>query len=90
VLRVLKSAGRFLVADWGKAETVWMRLAFLSVQLLDGFATTQKNVEGHLPSLFVEAGLVQVEQVQSFPTLLGSLSLYHAGKKESRPKIPLK
>lgn len=89
VLRVLKPAGRFLVADWGKAETLWMRLAFLPVQLLDGFATTQKNVEGNLPSLFVDAGLVQVEQVQSFPTLFGALALYRAGKKGARPNIPL-
>jgi ubiquinone/menaquinone biosynthesis C-methylase UbiE len=83
-LRVLKPAGRFLVADWGKAETLWMRVAFLPVQLLDGFATTQKNVEGNLPALFMDAGFVPVEQVQSFRTLLGPLSLYRTGKQGSR------
>jgi SAM-dependent methyltransferase len=89
VVRVLKPAGRFLVADWGKAETLWMRLAFLPVQLLDGFTTTQKNVEGNLPSLFVDADLVQVEQVQSFPTLFGSLSIAQARRRTGdAPQTP--
>jgi hypothetical protein len=58
-----------------------MRLAFLLIQLLDGFATTQKNVEGALPGLFEDAGLGSVETVAVFHTLFGRLSLYQARKK---------
>jgi ubiquinone/menaquinone biosynthesis C-methylase UbiE len=81
VIRVLRPGGRFLVADWGKADTRMMRLAFLLIQLLDGVATTQKNVEGALPGLFVDAGFESVETVAVFHTLFGTLSLYQACKK---------
>lgn len=78
--RVLKPGGFLLVADWGKAEHWWMRFAFVGVQLLDGFATTTKNVEGALPPLFAQAGFGQVQQVASYTTLFGTLALYKAKK----------
>jgi ubiquinone/menaquinone biosynthesis C-methylase UbiE len=81
VIRMLRPGGRFLVADWGKADTRMMRLAFLLIQLLGGVATTQKNVEGALPGLFEDAGFESVEPVAVFHTLFGTLSLYQARKK---------
>ncbi len=82
VYRVLKPAGSFFVADWGKAESLWMRLAFVGVQLLDGdgFPTTAKNVAGALPRLFAQAGFVQVRQRASYATLFGTLALFQAKK----------
>lgn len=80
VLRVLKPGGSMLVADWGKAGNVWMRFAFVGVQLLDGFTTTTKNVAGMLPELFAQAGFIQVRQRASYTTLFGTLALYEAKK----------
>lgn len=41
VFRVLQPGGELHVADWGEAQNRLMRGAFLLVQLLDGFETTQ-------------------------------------------------
>jgi SAM-dependent methyltransferase len=78
--RVLKPEGYLVVADWGKAKNLWMRFAFTGVQLLDGFATTTKNVEGALPALFAQAGFVQIQQMASYATLFGTLALYKTRK----------
>jgi ubiquinone/menaquinone biosynthesis C-methylase UbiE len=61
VLRVLRPGGEFHVADWGKPTGPCMRLAFVAVQLLDGFATTTDNVRGLLPDLLGLAGFRKVE-----------------------------
>lgn len=57
-----------------------MRLAFVGVQLLDGFPTTAKNVAGALPRLFAQAGFVQVRQRAAYATLFGTIALYQAKK----------
>ncbi len=56
VNRVLRPGGELHVADWGKPQNRLMRIAFLSVQMLDGFKTTADNVSGLLPELFSSAG----------------------------------
>jgi hypothetical protein len=57
-----------------------MRVAFLPVQLLDGFETTADNVAGRLPALVSEAGFEQVEETHRQRTALGALSA-------SRPRL---
>ena len=57
-----------------------MRLAFVGVQLLDGFATTPDNVTGVLPDLLWLAGFEKVEITSEYSTLFGTLSLYRARK----------
>lgn len=78
VHRILKHGGELHVADWGKARNPLMRLAFLGIQLLDGFTTTADNVAGRLPDLMMEAGFRQVVETRRFETLFGTLSLYLA------------
>jgi hypothetical protein len=78
VLRVLRLGGGFHIADWGKATSPVMRMAFIGVQLLDGFATTTDNVRGLLPDLLGRAGFEKVETTNDYSTLLGTLSLYRA------------
>lgn len=76
IFRVLRPGGELHVADWGKAQNPLMRLAFYSVQFLDGFETTQDNVNGLLPEFFENAGFVEIAQTARFATVVGTLSLY--------------
>jgi hypothetical protein len=55
-----------------------MRLAFLGVQLLDGFSTTSDNVRGLLPHFITRAGFHSVEETSRMRTPLGTISLYRA------------
>ena len=80
VFRVLRRGGELHLADWGKAQNKLMRMAFLLVQMLDGFTTTADNVSGLLPELFRAAGFEDVEESARYITIVGTLSLYRAGK----------
>jgi SAM-dependent methyltransferase len=78
--RVLRPGGEFHIADWGKPTSSAMRLAFLGVRLLDGFATTRDNVRGALPDLLQLAGFEDVAITDGYSTLLGTMSLCRASK----------
>lgn len=80
VLRVLRPGGEVHIADWGKPTSLVMRLAFLGVQFLDGFATTADSVTGVLPDLLRQFGFDAVETTQCFATLFGTLALDYARK----------
>ncbi len=80
VLRVLRPGGEFHIADWGRPTNSAMRLAFVGIQMLDGFATTRDSVMGVLPELLSLAGFETVELTRNYSTLFGTLSLYRARK----------
>ena len=80
VSRVLVPGGQVHIADWGKPANPLMRMAFVGVQLLDGFTTTSDNVQGRLPGLLGLAGFEEVKTVNCFSTPLGTISLYRAHK----------
>lgn len=88
VVRVLKPGGRLHVADWGAPQNVLMRLAFQSVRLLDGYATTADNIAGRLPELMPEAGFKDVKRTRNLATVFGTMALYEARKATSRPRPP--
>lgn len=76
--RVLAPQGELHIADWGRPSNPVMRVAFLSVQFLDGFATTTDNVRGLLPALVESCGFTHVLETQRYATLCGTLSLVRA------------
>jgi ubiquinone/menaquinone biosynthesis C-methylase UbiE len=80
IARVLKPGGRLHVADWGAPQNTLMRLAFQSIRLFDGYATTADSIAGRLPQLMGEAGLQGVEHTRNFATIFGTLALYCARK----------
>lgn len=82
--RVLRPGGELHIADWGKPTNPAMRLAFVVVQLLDGFATTADNMKGLLPDFLRLAGFESVETTECYSTPLGMLSLYRARKPSLR------
>lgn len=75
---LLRPGGELHIADWGKAQNMLMRVAFLSIQILDGFETTNDNVKGNLPKLMTDAGFASVEETHREMTIFGTLSLYKA------------
>lgn len=80
VYRVLKPGGQIHVADWGRAENYAMRILFVFVQILDGFANTRDNVSGKLPTVFEYAGFSNVAENRIFRTMFGTMALVSADK----------
>lgn len=80
--RILRFGGEMHVADWGEPANALLRMAFLSVQLLDGFETTGDNLRGFLPDFLTQAGFTDVQATARFATVFGSLHLYGARKAD--------
>lgn len=76
--RVLKPAGRLVIADWGMPTGLFSRAAFLAVQLLDGFETTQDSVTGALPHMMDEAGFDAIREAEPLHTPLGVMRFWRA------------
>ena len=82
IFRVLKVGGELHIVDFGKATSVFTRLLFLPVQLIDGFVNTVDNIEGKLPKIMARAGFTNIYEEESFPTWLGTVSFYRALKAD--------
>ncbi len=80
IWRVLKPNGVLVIGDWGKPSNRRMRWAFYSVQLLDGFATTEENVQGLLPEIMTTAGFDNLEESGFVNTAIGTYR-YHMAQK---------
>ena len=55
-----------------------MRAAFLAVQMLDGFETTDDSVRGRLPEMASAAGFTDARETTAINTPLGTMVLYQA------------
>ena len=75
IRRVLRLGGRVLIADWGRPQDPLMRMAFTSVQLLDGFRNTSSNVAGKLPEFLRDARLKRVSVIDRMRTPLGTIEI---------------
>lgn len=80
IYRVLKPNGQLSIGDWGKAKSKIMRFAFYVVQILDGFKTTNDNVNGLLPKYIGQAGFKNVIETDFINTKIGTYSYYKATK----------
>lgn len=74
VWSLLRPGGELHVADWGRPQDALMKLAFLPVRILDGFAPTRDNVRGNLPALLREAGFADVAETRHARTVYGTLT----------------
>ncbi len=80
IYRVLKPEGELIIADWGKASNLVMRLTFGLVQLLDGFKTTNGNLKGKMLEYISSVGFKNVQITQSINTAIGTFSYFKAQK----------
>lgn len=80
IYRVLKPNGQLIIGDWGQAKSNIMRFAFYAVQILDGFKTTNDNVNGLLPKFMEQAGFKNVTETYFINTKIGTYSYYKATK----------
>lgn len=78
IRRLLRSGGELHFVDWGAPREPLMRLAFLTVRILDGFETTRDNAQGRLLPMIDQAGFTEVEETNRERTLFGTLSLHRA------------
>ncbi|MEQ9424083.1 MAG: class I SAM-dependent methyltransferase [Cyclobacteriaceae bacterium] len=78
--RVMRPGGKLLIGDWGKAKSRTMRIAFYIVQLLDGFKTTNDNVNGLLPNYLEKAGFTYAGETGFINTKIGSFCYYEGSK----------
>lgn len=89
VFRVLRPGGQVHVADWGAPQDPLMRAAFVIVQLVDGFATTDDNVKGRIPAMLRDAGLVDVDVTGHLRTMYGTLSLIRGERPRDSSHDPI-
>lgn len=78
--RLLRPGGELFIADWAEARTVGQRLAFLTIQFIDGFETTTDNIKGQLPEFIREAGFSEAEEIGYWHTRYGPFAFYRAVK----------
>jgi ubiquinone/menaquinone biosynthesis C-methylase UbiE len=79
LVRVLRPGGRLVVGDLGRPQDPLMRAAVLvTVQMLDGFATTALNVRGELPDVLAGAGLQAVTVSDRIRTPTGTYEIITA------------
>lgn len=76
--RALRAVGELHVADWGRAESVAMRIAFVGVQLLDGVTNTRDHVQRGLDPFVRDAGFADVAETARQSPVFGTLALYRA------------
>ncbi len=82
LFRVVKPGGELHIADFGKASTLFTKIAFGIFRRMDGEENTRINSRGLLPTFIKEAGFTNVKETQYFNTLFGTIKLISATKNE--------
>lgn len=74
---MLKSDGEFYIVDFGKPQNKLMHLISLIMIHLE---KTQDNIKGNLPKMLLKAGFTNVEIIDKFMTVFGTICVYKALK----------
>ncbi len=82
IYRILRPGGELHIADFGLPSNALQRFGFYSIQLLDGFETTKDSVSNALPGAMKESDFLNVEEVNAFNTIVGTVRLV----KGTKPK----
>jgi SAM-dependent methyltransferase len=80
MFRVLRPGGELHLADWGPPETRLMRVAALSLTVLEPQYGTLANLQGRLPDLCAAAGFRDVMQTGRLSTIYGTVIGLSAGR----------
>jgi ubiquinone/menaquinone biosynthesis C-methylase UbiE len=84
LVRVLRPGARLVVGDVGRPQDPVMRAAVrLTVQVLDGIATTALNVRGELPEVLAGAGLRAVTVRDRVRAPTGSFEIITATRPDA-------
>ncbi len=73
--KILKPGGRFVIADFSRAESWWQQLTFLPVQLIDGFETTSPHTQGWFETE-LKRQFSRIEKKTRVSTFLGPVSVW--------------
>lgn len=78
VARVLRPGGELHVADFGPPQDLLARVGAEGLRRFDGIENTRDNLDGNLPAIFEEAGLVDARERGRMRVIFGSLWFYSA------------
>ncbi|WP_425408230.1 class I SAM-dependent methyltransferase [Hyphococcus sp.] len=76
--KALAPGGSLFIADYGLQKGFQRMLFRGTVQALDGVEDTQPNAEGIIPKLLENTGFLSVEEIETFATATGTISIYFA------------
>lgn len=79
IYRVIKPGGELHFADWGKPSSIWIRMRFLIVQLIDGFNTTKASLTDFVYNEMLHTGF-SVLETGRVKALVGEIVLLKATK----------
>ena len=80
IKRCLKHGAELHIADFGKAATLYSKLAFGIFRRIDGEENTRVNSRGLLTAFIQDAGFEKVEETKQFNTVFGTVRLIKAVK----------
>lgn len=83
IRRVLRPGGSLHVADFGRPRAAYARLAAALFRYFDGPERTAANLDGRLPALMRDAGLVDVAETGHCTTAFGTLTFVRAATAAS-------
>ena len=79
--RVLRPGGQLVIGDWGAPHDVLMRVAFVGLQCLDGFANTRGHAAGAVPGLIEDAGFDRPRRLTRLRTVAGTFEVWRTAQR---------